>query len=192
MVLIGCPLAIFAGLVRGWVDAIIIRSVDAIATFPAILLALLLAAIIGTGGGASYIAIVVFTLPLMVRVVRAATLELADREFIISARVSGSGWPRIMLRHVLRNISGVIAVQFTYAFSVALVIESALDFLGVGVQPPTPTLGALIHDGVEYMVIAPWLVVFPALVLAMIVFSLTLVGDSLSDRSNPVLARRLA
>ena len=114
-----------------------------------------------------------------------------ERDFITSAVISGVTSRTIMTRHVLRNVAGTIAVQGTYALSVAILVEGGLSFLGYGVQPPGSSLGLLVQEGTVYMVTAPWLIIAPGAVLVIAILAINLIGDALRDRFDPREARRL-
>jgi peptide/nickel transport system permease protein len=131
------------------------------------------------------------TLPLMVRVVRAATLTIADRDFVVTAEVGGASLARLLFIHVLPNIAGPLIVQATYALSVAMLVESGLSFLGLGMQPPDASLGSLVSQGNLYLVFAPWLVFAPGAVLALAILSVNLLGDGLRDMVDPRVQRLL-
>jgi peptide/nickel transport system permease protein len=184
-------IGLVAGYKRGVVDAIISRTTDFTFAFPALLLAVLVVTAIGPGDTAIIVSIVLFTTPLMVRVVRGATIQVARRDFVRSAEVSGASTARVLLAHLLPNVAGPVAVQVTYALSTAMLIESALSFLGLGVQPPAASLGSLIHDGNEALTLNPWLTFTPGLLLAAIIVCVNLVGDGIRDRLQPRKAPRI-
>jgi peptide/nickel transport system permease protein len=175
-------LAIVAAYFRGWPGELIIRGADVMFAFPALLLAILIVAITGPGKTGALLSIVVICTPLMVRVVRAAALSVVNRDFVVAARVGGTRSLRILAVHVLPNIAGAAIVQATYALSLSMLIESGLSFLGLGVQTPDASLGSLVHEGAVYLSIAPWLVLVPGVVLALIITSVNLAGDALRDR----------
>jgi peptide/nickel transport system permease protein len=175
-------LAALAAYVGGWLDTLISRAVDLLFTFPSILLALLLVSIIGPGSASAVTGIALIVSPQVLRVVRARALEVVPREFVRSSRVSGASPLRVVVTHLLPNVSGVVIVQATVAVVVAMLVESGLSFLGLGVTPPAASLGSLVHDGYVYLVSQPWLVFEPAAVLALIIFSINIVGDWLRDR----------
>jgi peptide/nickel transport system permease protein len=189
--MLGVIIGISAAYFRGAVDEGIVRLADVMFSFPALLLAVLLAGIIGPGTPAAIVSIIIITLPLMVRVIRAASLITLERDFILAAEIAGASRRRIMFVHVLSNISGAAVVQATYAISVGVLVESTLSFLGLGVQPPGASLGSLLKDGIIYLPIAPWLVFAPGLVLAMVIFAVNLLGDGLRDTLDPQEARAL-
>jgi peptide/nickel transport system permease protein len=174
-------LGMLAAYYRGVAGVIITRSADVLFAFPAILLGLLVAAISGPGITGAVISIALICSPLMVRVVRAASLSVVGRDFVTAARIGGAGPVRILTVHVLPNIAGTVLVQATYALSLGMLVESALSFLGLGVQPPGASLGSLVHEGAVYLSIAPWLVLIPGLLLALVIVAVNLLGDGLRD-----------
>jgi peptide/nickel transport system permease protein len=174
-------LGMVAAYYRGVVGELITRSADVLFAFPAILLGILVAAISGPGMTGAIISIALICSPLMIRVVRAAALTVVTRDFVVAAEVGGAGPVRILAMHVLPNIAGTAVVQATYALSVGMLVESALSFLGLGVQPPQASLGSLVHEGAVYMSVAPWLVLIPGGLLALVIVSVNLVGDGLRD-----------
>lgn len=176
---------IIAGYRGGVVGGLVMRIGDILYAFPALVLAILVAAIVGPGYVAALASIVLVTVPLMTRMVGAASRAVARREFITSAIVGGVSAPRIMVRHILRNVSGTIAVQGTYALSVAILVEGGLSFLGYGVQLPGSSLGLLVQEGAVYMVKAPLLLLAPGLLMVLAILCINLIGDSLSDRFEP-------
>jgi len=188
-------IATFCGIVAGYrggkTGGTIMRVGDILYAFPAIVLAILVAAVVGPGIVAALASIVLVTVPLMTRMVGQATRQVVERDFITSAVISGVTSPTIMTRHVLRNVAGTIAVQGTYALSVAILVEGGLSFLGYGVQPPGSSLGLLVQEGTVYMVTAPWLIIAPGAVLVVAILSINLIGDALRDRFDPREARRL-
>jgi peptide/nickel transport system permease protein len=194
-VLVTAVLATLLGLVAGywggWVGEVVLRLVEVLYSFPTIVLAILVAAVIGPGLTATVCGTVLITIPLMTRLVRAAAVTVSRRDYVTSAIISGARWPRILFRHVLPNVSGTIAVQGTYALSMGILVEGGLSFLGFGVQPPQSSLGALIQQGSTYLVTAPWLVISPGVVLVVAILSINVFGDGLRDSLEPRKARSL-
>ncbi|MEU6645189.1 ABC transporter permease [Saccharomonospora sp. NPDC046836] len=184
-------LGIAAGYWGGWLGEVVMRLVEVLYSFPTIVLAILVAAVVGPGQTATVCSIILITIPLMTRLVRAAAIIVAQRDYVTSAVISGAGWPRILFRHVLPNISGTIAVQGTYALSVGILVEGGLSFLGFGVQPPQSSLGALIQQGSTYLIAAPWLVIVPGIVLVVAILAINVFGDGLRDSLEPREARSL-
>lgn len=189
--IIGVALGMIAGYRRGWVDDVIARFADILFAFPALLLGLLVAAVAGPGALSAIAVISVATLPLFVRVVRAVTLGVASRGFVVAAEVAGASTARILLVHILPNVIGPTIVQLTYALSIGMIIESALSFLGLGVQPPNASLGSLLQQSSAYLTIAPWLVLSAGAVLSLAIMSVNLVGDAIRDALEPLHGRRL-
>lgn len=188
-------IATFCGIVAGYrggkTGGTIMRVGDILYAFPAIVLAILVAAVVGPGIVAALASIVLVTVPLMTRMVGQAARQVVERDFVTSAVISGVTSRTIMTRHVLRNVAGTIAVQGTYALSVAILVEGGLSFLGYGVQPPASSLGLLVQEGTVYMVTAPWLIIAPCAVLVIAILAINLIGDALRDRFDPREARRL-
>jgi len=180
--------AVYAG---GLVDLLVVRLADILFSFPALLLAILITAILGPGSLPAMAAIAFVTLPLFIRVIRSVALRATTRGYIVAAEVSGASAGRILFVHLLPNVAGAIAVQLTYAISVGMLVESALSFLGLGVQPPQASLGSLLREGVVYVRVAPWMVFPAALVLTGAILSVNLVGDALRDALEPLVGRAL-
>lgn len=188
---LGALLGMTAGYMRGPVDQIVARAADVLFSFPALLIGLLIAAAVGPGETSAVAVIAVATLPLFVRVVRSVTLTLSGRGFIVAAEVAGASPLRIMGLHILPNIAGAIVVQLTYALSIGMIIESALSFLGLGVQPPNASLGSLLRQGSAYLTFAPWLALSSGAVLSAAIMSVNLVGDAVRDALEPLEGRSL-
>lgn len=184
-------LGVLAGYRGGALNEVVMRIVDILYSFPAIILAILVAAIVNPGLDAAVASIVLVTIPLMTRVVRAAALTVSHRDYVTSAIISGARLPRVLVRHILPNVSGTIAVQGTYALSVGILVEGGLSFLGLGVQPPRASLGVLIQEGTVYMTFAPWLLLGPGVVLVLAILSINVLGDGLRDRLDPRTPRSL-
>ena len=194
-VVVTAVISTFSGIVAGYfggkVGGVIMRIGDILYAFPALILAILIAAIVGPGYIAALASIVLVTVPLMTRMVGANARAVARRDFVTSAIVNGVSTPRILTRHILTNVSGSIAVQGTYALSVAILVEGGLSFLGYGVQLPGSSLGLLIQEGTVYMVKSPLLLIAPGIVLVIAILCINVIGDSLRDRLDPREARRL-
>ncbi|MGN8553163.1 UNVERIFIED_CONTAM: ABC transporter permease [Microbacterium sp. SLM126] len=182
---------IIAGYQGGRVGGLIMRIGDILYAFPALILAILVATVVGPGYLAALASIVLVTVPLMTRMVGTASRSVAQRDFVTSAIISGVSTTRIMVRHMLVNVSGTIAVQGTYALSVAILVEGGLSFLGYGVQLPGSSLGLLIQEGTVYMVKSPLLLLAPATVLVIAILCINIIGDSLRDRFEPREVRSL-
>jgi peptide/nickel transport system permease protein len=188
---LGTVVGMLSAYFGGFVDTIIMRLADVMFAFPAIVLGLLISALLGPGIFPAVLVISFVTLPLFVRLVRAVTLSVAGREFVVAAEVAGASTARILLLHLLPNVSGAVVVQLTYALSIGMLIESGLSFLGLGTQPPDASLGSLLRLGAVYVGIAPWLVMSSGLLLALSIASVNLTGDGLRDAIDPLRGRAL-
>ncbi len=188
---LGAVIGLMAAYYRGRVDTIVARLADALFAFPAIILGLMTASILGPGDLSVIIVIVAATLPLFFRVVRSVALSIASREFVTAAEVAGASPVRIMAMHMLPNLTGALIIQFTYALSLGMLIESGLSFLGLGTQPPYPSLGSLLQLGATYLAIAPWLVFAPGVTLALTILAINLLGDGLRHAIDPLPGRAL-
>jgi len=189
--IIGTLLGMAAGYLHGFYDGIISRIADILFAFPALLFGLLAAAVLGPGNVSAIVVISTATLPLFIRVVRAVTLSFAQREFVLAAVVSGASTWRILWVHLLPNVLSAAIVQLTYALSIGMLIESGLSFLGLGVQPPSASLGSLLRLGSVYLTVSPWLVLVPGLVLALAIMSVNLLGDAIRNALEPLRGRPL-
>lgn len=187
---IGVTLGLTAALRGGWPDELIMRSADVTFAFPAILTAIMLAALIGGGSLTAVLAIGIFNIPVFARVGRAAALTVLKREYIAAARSAGKGGFLICLHHVLPNIAAVLTVQTTIQLALAILAEAGLSFLGIGIAPPAPSWGRMLAEAQTYMGRAPWLAVLPGLAIALSVLGLNLLGDGLRDALDPKLRNR--
>ncbi|GAA0996080.1 ABC transporter permease [Acrocarpospora macrocephala] len=188
---VATALGVLAGYQGGALNEIVMRVVDVLYSFPAIILAILVAALVNPGLDAAVASIVLVTIPLMTRVVRAAALTVSHRDYVTSAIISGARLPRVLGRHILPNVAGTVAVQGTYALSIGILVEGGLSFLGLGVQPPQASLGVLISEGTVYLTYAPWLLLGPGVVLVLAILSINVLGDGLRDQLDPRTSRSL-
>lgn len=173
-------------------DGVLMRVMDVLLAFPAILLALLIVAIQGPGVLTSITAIGIVYTPIFARVVRAPALALKAREFVDAARTFGSSQPYILSRHLLLNLVAPLTVQITLALAWSLLTESGLSFLGLGTQPPAPSLGVMLAESKSMMTRAPWLMLFPGLTIMLAVLGFNLLGDALRDILDPRTRERTA
>lgn len=187
---LGLIVGMLCGFYR-WIDAFVMRIMDGIMAIPSILLAIALTALMHPSVVIVLIAIVVPEVPRTARLVRSIVLTLREQTFVQSAIVSGSSDARILLRHLLPNTVAPMIVQATYVCASAILTEAGLSFLGAGVPPETVTWGNVIASGRSYFLIAPWIIFFPGVLLALTVLSINLLGDSLRDTLDPRLARSL-
>jgi len=187
---LGTTLGLIAGYFGGVLDELVMRFSDVLFAFPVILLGLLATMVLQPGIPGVVVTIVIATIPIFCRVARGPTLSVRATEYTISARVIGASPARILFRYILPNVSTPLLVQLAFTLSAALIAEGALSFLGLGVQPPTPSLGSLLRDGKTYMEVAPWTMFFPALALAAAILAVNLLGDELQGFTDPRLRGR--
>jgi peptide/nickel transport system permease protein len=187
--LFGVCLGLTASACKGWVEELIMRMSDFTFAFPAILSAIMLAAVVGPGLVTSITAIGIFQIPTFVRVTRGSANAVWAREFVLAARAAGKGRFRITVEHVLPNILSVLIVQATIQFALAILAEAALSYLGLGTQPPQPSWGRMLNDAQSLLFQSPSLAVYPGLAIATAVLGLNLMGDGLRDLLDPRLAR---
>ncbi len=182
---IGVAYGAIAGYVGGKVDAIMMRAVDALYALPFIFFVILLMVVFERNFLLIFVAIGAINWLDMARIVRGQTLSLKQREFVDAARLIGVSTPGIILRHITPNLFGVVVVYMTLTIPQAILVESFLSFLGLGVQEPQTSLGALVNSGVSTMERAPWLLLIPALILAVILLCFNFLGDGLRDVADP-------
>lgn len=177
------------GLTAAWwgnrFDGVLMRFMDVLLAFPAILLALLIVSVMGPGLLTSVFAIGVVFTPIFARVARGPALSIRTRDFVDAARTFGSSNSYVLTHHLLLNLVGPITVQVTLALSWAILTEASLSFLGLGTQPPTPSLGLMLSESRNLMEIAPWLMIFPGIVIMLGVLGFNLLGDGLRDIFDP-------
>jgi peptide/nickel transport system permease protein len=181
----GTLLGLVAGYLGRVTDALIMRVMDVIFAFPSILLALAITAVLGPSLTNAVLAIAVVNLPVFARIARAQTLVVRQLEFVEAKRALGFGTGHILMKTVLPNILAPIIVQSSLLFASAIITESYLSFLGLGVQPPTPTWGNMLRNAIGFLEMAPWLAWFPGLAIFLTVLGCNLLGDGLRDRFDP-------
>ena len=185
----GVCLGLIAAAHKGWTEELIMRMSDFTFAFPAVLSAIMLAAVVGPGMVTSITAIGIFQIPTFVRVTRGSANAIWAREFVLAARASGKGGFRITIEHVLPNILSILIVQATIQFALAILAEAALSYLGLGTQPPQPSWGRMLNDAQTLLFQSPMLAVYPGAAIAVAVLGLNLLGDGLRDLLDPRLAR---
>lgn len=184
---IGITLGIIAGYYGGWIDSLIMRLIDVMLAFPGILLALAIVAILGRSLTNVMIAVGISAVPVYARMARGTTLSVKNIDFITAARAIGAPTPRIMVRHVLPNITAPLIVVATNGVASAIIAGAALSFLGLGAQPPTPEWGVMLAEGRVYLRNAWWVTTFPGLAIMVTVMAINLMGDGLRDILDPRL-----
>ena len=185
----GVSLGLIAGYFRGSVDTVIMRVMDVILSYPSLLLALVLVALLGPSLTNAMIAIAIVLQPHYVRLTRAQVITESTRDYVIASRVAGAGNLRLMFITLLPNCMAPLIVQATLSFSTAILDAAALGFLGMGAQPPTPEWGTLLADAREFIGSAWWVVTFPGLAILITVLSFNLMGDGMRDALDPKLKR---
>ena len=177
------------GLTAAWwgnrFDGVLMRFMDILLAFPAILLALLIVSVMGPGLFTSVFAIGIVFTPIFARVARGPALSIRTRDFVDAARTFGSSNRYVLTHHLLRNLVGPVTVQVTLALSWAILTEAGLSFLGLGTQPPSPSLGLMLSESRNLMELAPWLMIFPGVVIMLGVLGFNLLGDGLRDVLDP-------
>jgi len=184
---VGVPLGLLSGYRGGLVDTVIMRLLDGVMAFPAILLAIAIMAVLGPSLPNAMLAIGVIYIPPFARIVRASVLSLREREFVDAARGLGAGSLRIVGRHVLPNCVSPVIVQLSLGMGYAILVEAALSFLGLGVQPPQASWGSMLAEGRGFLDRAPWFATFPGLAIFVTVLGLNFVGDRLREALDPRL-----
>lgn len=191
--LFGVPLGLWAAAAKSGggklIDEILMRGNDLVFAFPSLLMAIMITAVFGPGAINAIIAIGIFNIPVFARVARGAALPLWKREYILSARVCGKSAARISTEHVLPNIVNLLIVQATIQFSVAIIAEASLSYVGLGTQPPDPSLGRMLNEAQTMIFFAPWLAYIPGGAIVTMVLGLNLLGDGLRDVLDPKLNR---
>jgi peptide/nickel transport system permease protein len=182
---IGAAVGVCAGYFGGFVESALMRPVEMLMAFPALLLGLTLITIMGPGTGVTIIAIALIYIPVFSRVVRSTTRVVRNELYVQAAIVRGASTGQVLLRHVVPNSLGPALVQATVLAGISVQIEAAFSYLGLGVQPPTPSLGGMLAEGQDFVTQAPWIEIFPGLALAITVLAFNLVGDALRHRLDP-------
>lgn len=189
---VGVPLGLTAAAHRGsWLDELIMRGNDLIFAFPALVIAILITATFGPSATNAILAIGIFNIPVFARVARAGALSLWTLDFIRAARVAGKGRARISAEHILPNIANLLIVQGTIQFSLGILAEAGLSYVGLGAQPPTASWGRMLAEAQTMVTLAPHVAIFPGLAIVLSVLGLNLLGDGLRDALDPRLRGRV-
>lgn len=182
---IGVLVGVLAGYRGGWIDTVAMRVVDVMFAFPVLLLALAIVAVLGPGITTTMLAIGIVYIPIFARVARASALGVRVEPFVAVSRSMGTGDGYILVRHILPNIAGPLIVQLSLSLAFAILAEAALSFLGLGIQPPQPSLGRMIFDAQGFVTLAWWMAVFPGAAIFVMVLAFNLFGDGLRDVLDP-------
>lgn len=185
--LAGSLIGLVAAYLGGWADRILMRLMDVLLAFPIILLAIAVLAVLGPGSSNTALAIGIVYLPIFARLARAPALSILSWDYVTAARALGARGPRIVLRHVTPNVLAPLLVQGTLSLSTAILVEASLSFLGLGTQPPTPSLGLMLSDSRDYMLLSPWASVFSGFAILLASLGFNLFGDGLRDLLDPSL-----
>jgi peptide/nickel transport system permease protein len=187
---VGVPLGLLAAANRGGlIDEAVMRGNDLVFAFPALVIAILITAVFGPSAVNAILAIGIFNIPVFARVTRGAALSLWTLDYILAARVAGKGRARISVEHILPNIASVLIVQGTIQFSLGILAEAGLSYVGLGAQPPTTSWGRMLAEAQTLIYTNPALAILPGLAIVFTVLGLNLLGDGLRDRLDPRLAR---
>jgi len=184
---LGLVLGCLAGFAGGWIDALIMRGVEVLLAFPYLLLAIAVVSALGPGVLNTTIAVGIWGTPTVTRVVRGAVLAARESEYVSAARALGASAGEVLRRHVLRNILPTVVVYSTLFMANAILVEAALSFLGLGVQPPTPSWGLMVSSGRDFLLVAPHIATIPGLAIMLAVLGFNLLGDGLRDALDPRL-----
>jgi peptide/nickel transport system ATP-binding protein len=180
-ILFAAPLGLIAGFFRGGVDSVIMRAMDAMFSFPPLILALTVAALLGASVNDTAIAIAIVFIPSFVRLLRGEVIAVREENYIEAARSLGATSNRLIRRHVVPNVASPIIIQISLSLGFALLVEAGLSYLGLGEQPPTPSWGSMLNEGYQFIFTTPWALVFPGLAIMLSVLSFNLVADGLRD-----------
>jgi peptide/nickel transport system permease protein len=184
---LGATVGLAAGFFGGWIDALTMRCMDVLFAFPAILLAIGIMAVLGTGISNAMLAIGIVYAPSFARLARASVLSLKEMEFVQAARVLGLRELRILARHVVPNVLAPMIVQTSFSLSTAILTEASLSFLGLGTPPSVPSWGSMLSSSRRYVELDPWPAIFPGLAIMLLVLGFNLFGDGLRDVLDPRL-----
>lgn len=184
---LGGSLGVFAAWRGGWADTVAMRAMDVLFAFPIILLAIGIVAVLGPGAVSTTVAIGVVYVPIFARTMRGPALMLRGVDYLVAARSVGAGEWRLVLRHLVPNLSPVILVQASLSLSTAILVEASLSFLGLGTQPPTASLGRMLAESRSFLALSPWPAAFSGLAILLAAMGFNLLGDGLQDRLDPRL-----
>lgn len=183
--IVGVALGLLAGYFGGALDNLIMRPMDVLMAFPAIVLVVALTGFVGREISVMILAVAVVYVPIFARVMRGSTLEVVNELYVEGARARGASHLRLMLRHILPNAIAPVLIQASILMGIAILLESALSFIGLGTQPPDPSLGLMLSEGRSFMQQAPWMVMAPGLAISLAVLGFNLLGNGLQDLLNP-------
>jgi peptide/nickel transport system permease protein len=184
-VVVSIPLGLLSGYTGGWVDGVIMRITDAMLAIPFLIVAIALAAFLGPSLTNAMIAIGIATLPIFLRLARGTVLGLKTEDYVEAARAVGGSHVRIAVRHILPNMLPPLFIQSSITIAAAIIAEASLSFLGLGQQPPAPSWGSMLNAAQRYLSQAPWMALYPGLMIFVVVMALNVLGDGLRDALDP-------
>ncbi len=187
--IIGATLGLISGFIGGFLDQLLGRIMDIVFSLPPLLLAIAIAGILGPSVRNAIMAIGIVYTPHFFRVARSGAIVMSARPFVLASRLIGVGNRRILIRHILPNVSALLTVQTTVSLAYAILLEASLSFLGLGVQPPNPSWGSILNEGRPFLQLSPWVSIFPGLMILLSVLAVNLVTDRLRDRWDTSLAQ---
>ena len=187
---VGTPIGVLAAMGPRWLGELVMRTNDLVLAFPALLLAIMFGAVFGPSTLTAMVAIGIATIPSFARLARGRAMQVLATEYVLAARAAGRPRTAIAVRHVLPNIAGLLLVQASVSFAIAVLAEAALSFLGFGTRPPTPSWGRMLQEAQQLLYSTPELALWPGLAIALAVLGFNLLGDGLRDRFDPRLAAR--
>lgn len=185
--ILGILLGLLAGYYGGWVDAVISRFLEVLLAFPGLLIAILIVAILGNGTFNTVLAVSIYGIPSLARVVRSSVISVKGKEFVQVCDVFGANPSRILFKHILPNSVSVLIVNVTHSLGIAILTSSSLSFLGLGVQPPSPEWGAMLSSAREVLRLYPLEAIAPGLAITLVCLSFSMIGDGLRDALDPKL-----
>ncbi len=185
--LVGGTIGLLSAYRGGWTDRVLMRGMDVLFAFPVMLLALAIIAALGPQVWSAGLAIAVVYVPIFARTLRGPALVVCGAEYVTAVRAAGASDARLLLRHVLPNLASVVLVQTSLLISAAILVEASLSFLGLGAQPPAASLGLMLAEGRNFLMLAPWSALFSGAAILVLSFAFNLLGDALRDRLDPRL-----
>jgi peptide/nickel transport system permease protein len=185
--LAGGTLGMLAAFYRGWFDRIVMRLMDVLFAFPILLLAIGVIAMLGPNAWSAAIAIAIVYTPIFARLLRGPALVICESEYVAGAKAVGASDMRVLFMHLLPNLASVVLVQTSLLLSAAILVEASLSFLGLGAQPPTPSLGLMLSEGRNFLLLSPWPAIFAGFAILFLSFGFNLLGDALRDTLDPRL-----
>src|SRR5690606_31990140 len=184
---VGGTLGMLAAYYGGWFDRVVMRLMDVLFAFPILLLAIAVIAVLGPNAWSAALAIAIVYTPIFARLLRGPALVICESEYVLGAKAVGASDARIVFLHLLPNLASVVLVQTSLLLSAAILVEASLSFLGLGAQPPVPSLGLMLSEGRNFLLLSPWPAIFAGFAILFLSFGFNLLGDALRDTLDPRL-----